>query len=387
MQTALLEPTAETADHEGKDRIRVCHVSLTLCTGGLERLLVDFARFHDRDNVEPEFLALGEVGQPADDIRELGRPVHRIDSTAMGKLKLIRELTSFFQHGDFKVVHTHNAFPHLYASIAARLAGVPVVIHTRHGRRFGETWKERIHFSIGGRLCDRVVAVSDDTADLCVQRGTFDSRKVIRIWNGVDLARFNYRRVNQNRPVAITVARLSAEKDIATMLRATAIVVKHEPTFRLVIVGDGPERANLHELTTRLGIEDSVEFLGERSDVPELLSQAAFFVCSSLTEGVSLTLLEAMATELPVVATNVGGNPEVVVDGDTGLLVPSGDPECLAESMFSLLETPGSWDAFGSAGRARVEEHFCIRSMVAQYEDLYMQLLARKVQNVAVSVR
>lgn len=388
MHAALLDPVIESPPAQFSDEnVRVCHVSLTLCTGGLERLLVEFARFHETSQFDSEFLALGEVGQPAHEISQLDRPVHRIDSRAFGKVGLIRELTRFFRAGRYDVVHTHNAFPFLYATIAARLAGVPIVIQSRHGRRFGETWKERIHFSVGGQFCDRVVAVSDDTADLCRQRGSFDSRKVMRIWNGVDLTRFNHRRVNHDRPVAITVARLSPEKDIATMLRATAIVVKHQPLFRLVIVGDGPERANLQRLAERLGIDDSVEFLGERNDVPELLSQAAFFVCSSLTEGVSLTLLEAMATELPVVATSVGGNPEVVIDGETGLLVPPSDPELLAESMFSLLVTPGSWNAFGDAGRARVEEHFCIRSMVEQYESLYMELLACKVRSAAVSYR
>ncbi len=388
MQTALLEPkSTETDNFPSGRRIRLCHVSLTLCTGGLERLLVDFARFHNVDQIDVEFLALGETGQPAADIEAIGRPVHRIDSSLLSKFTLVRELAAFFRSGKYDVVHTHNAFPHLYATIGARMAGIPTVVHTRHGRRFGQTWKERFHYSIGGKLCDRVVAVSDDTAALCKERGSFDHRKVTRIWNGVDLSRFNHRRVNHNDPVAITVARLSPEKDIATMLRATAIVVKHQPMFRLIIVGDGPERANLHGLANRLGISESVDFLGERNDVPELLSKAAFFVCSSRTEGVSLTLLEAMATELPVVATDVGGNPEVVIDGETGLLVPANDPETLAESMFSLLETPASWDPFGFAGRERVQEHFCIRSMVSQYEELYSELLAHNMHTVSVSNR
>ncbi|MDA1016392.1 MAG: glycosyltransferase [Planctomycetota bacterium] len=354
-------------------RLRVCHMALTLCTGGLERLLVDFARFHDADRFEPEFLALGDVGQPADEIEALGRRVHRIDATTLGKVSLIRRLSSFLSDGKFDVLHTHNAFPHLYGSIAARLAGVSTVIHTRHGRRFGGTWKERIHFSIGGLFSDCVVGVSDDTAELCRSRGWFPSRKVARVWNGVDLDRFNIRRTNHSDPTVITVARLSAEKDLETMLQAAKIVAERQPMFRLIIVGDGPERANLQASAQRLGLEETVRFLGERNDIAQQLSRAAFFVSSSRTEGVSLTLLEAMATELPVIATRVGGNPEVVVDGETGRLVPPRDPQALAAAILKLIDNPQEWDRLGQAGRRRVQQHFCIRSMVQQYEELYLQ--------------
>lgn len=378
---ATKSPTQHaTSLNRPKRRIRVCHVALTLCTGGLERLLVDFGRFHDAERFEPEFLALGDVGQPAEEIAALGKRVHRIDASAIGKLTLIRTLSAFLRDGRFDVLHTHNAFPHLYGSIAARLAGVSTVIHTRHGRRFGETWKERLHFSIGGWFSDRVVGVSDDTSELCRHRGWFRKHKVSRVWNGVDLDRFGILRTNHDRPTAITVARLSAEKDLETMLQAAKIVAERQPTFRLVIVGDGPERANLHATARRLGLDQVVSFLGERNDVAELLAQAAFFVCSSRTEGISLTLLEAMATELPVIATEVGGNPEVVVDQSTGMLVPPRDPRALADAILTLISDPQSWDRFGKAGRQRVENHFGIRSMVQQYEAIYSEHLARRMR-------
>jgi glycosyltransferase involved in cell wall biosynthesis len=141
------------------------------------------------------------------------------------------------------------------------------------------------------------------------------------------------------------------------------------------MIGNGAERAMLEDLTKTLGIEANVEFLGERSDVPELLARAGFFVSSSKSEGISLTILEAMAVGLPVVTTRVGGNPEIVVEGQTGHLVPDQNPEALAAAMLQMLDHRDMWPAMGELGRRRVEQQFEIRTMVRQYEELYSEVL------------
>ena len=366
-----------TEERTSRSTVRVCHVSLMLQTGGLERLLVDFARFHDRSRFDVRFAVMGESGQPAEDIREAGCAVHELRSTAKGRWQRIRHLADFLRSQQIDVVHTHNAYPHLYATIAARLARIPVVVHTRHGRRFGERWHERLQFGLSGRLADRVVAVSDDTAALCRNRGWLPESRVDRIWNGIDIDRFPYRGPASD-AVGICVARLSKEKDVATLLRAASFVRQDIPTFRLVIVGDGPERTALEHLARELDITEVVEFTGERSDVPELLQTAAFFISSSTTEGISLTLLEAMAVGLPVVATEVGGNPEIVVPGRTGLLVPPSNESALASAIRDLCHRPDTWRAFGVAGRSRVEECFTIQGMVDEYEQLYLSLLSSR---------
>jgi glycosyltransferase involved in cell wall biosynthesis len=179
-------------------------------------------------------------------------------------------------------------------------------------------------------------------------------------------------------PIAISVARLSVEKDFPTLLQATAIAAKEVPDLQLRIVGDGPERANLERRVRELGIESRVEFLGERRDVPALLKQAGFFVTASLTEGISLTLLEAMAVGLPVVATAVGGNPEIVQDGVTGRLAPAAQPDALAATMTAMCGNIAHWSTMGRAGRDRVGEWFDVRRMVADYEALYRELMPSK---------
>lgn len=372
MTATLTPPVSPTSTKTATRPLRVCHVSLTLKTGGLERILADLARHHNPAVCEPMFLAIRETGRFADEIRSLGCLVHQLQPA--GRLAQLREMAHWFRHERIDVVHTHNTYPHLYATLAARWAGVPVVIQTRHGQRAGHGWKSRISYRWAAKLVDRVVAVSDDAAGLCVHADGLRQSKVQRIWNGIDLSEFDYHGPVAE-PIAVSVARLSAEKDFPTLLRATALAAAQVPDLRLRIVGDGPERPKLESLVKELEISQRVEFLGERRDVPELLKHAGFFVTASLTEGISLTLLEAMAVGLPVIATAVGGNPEIVVDDVTGRLCPAGDPDALAAAMVAMCRRSTDWLAMGRAGRDRVCDEFDVRRMASDYEALYRELM------------
>jgi glycosyltransferase involved in cell wall biosynthesis len=368
-------PISNSSASTATTPLRVCHVSLTLKTGGLERILADLARHHNRQNCQPEFLAIRDVGRFADEIRAAGGIVHQLQpANRWGQISQMRRL---FQAQHFDVVHTHNTYPHIYASLAARLARVPVVVNTRHGQRAGHGWKSRTQFRWASHLVDRIITVSDDAARLCINVDGIAARKVQRIWNGIDLSDFAFAGP-ASRPIAISVARLSAEKDFPTLLRAIPQVVARVPGFVLRIVGDGPERARLEELTRALAITDHVRFLGERTDVAQLLCDAGFFVSSSLTEGISLTLLEAMAVGLPIIATAVGGNPEIVVPDETGYLVPPSDPATLAEAIIGMCGEQSRWLAMGEAGRKRVACNFEVRRMAGDYEQLYRELKRRK---------
>lgn len=382
MRDEFAAPVRSSSGRAGHSiqQTRICHVSMTLLTGGLERLLVEFGRHHDAERFSLSFLALDGLGVPADELRALGHEVRCISDEVSGKLARLRRLVQIFRDGQFDVVHTHNTLAHFYGAIAAKLAGVPVVVNSQHGRGCGNSWKARLQFRIANRATDRVVGVSEDAATLCRNDDRGSGDKTIAIWNGIDVDRFEYRGPSTE-PIGITVSRLSPEKDLSTMLRAVWILIKDQPDFRLRIVGDGSDRPHLERLVEELSLSDHVEFLGERSDIPSLLAKAGFFVSSSRTEGISLTLLEAMATGLPVVATRVGGNPEIVIEGKTGHLVPSGSPEELALAMRELLKEPEAWPVYGELGRQRIEQDFNIRMMVRQYEDLYRDVLDSKAGN------
>lgn len=353
------------------DIVNVVHVVGQLEMGGMEKLLVEFARHADRERFALHFLSLGKRGILADEIEALGWPVTPLENGPGLSLRLMLRLARRFRHLRADVVHTHNTRPLLYAGPAARLAGVRRIIHTRHGQRFGAARHETTAFRLASLTADRVVCVSHDSARIAAAEG-ISTRRIRTLWNGIDVSRFRAAASGGDGPV-LAVGRLSAEKDFPTLVRAAAIVARAAPSFRLEIAGDGACMADLKRLVEELNLRDVVRLLGQVRDVPTLLARGSVFTLSSLTEGVSLTILEAMATGLPVVTTRVGGNPEVVADGETGLLVPSGDPAALAAALLEVWQNPARREALGRAGRRRVEECFEVRKVIAAYEELYLE--------------
>jgi glycosyltransferase involved in cell wall biosynthesis len=350
---------------------RVAHVAETLDTGGLEKLLVEFARHADRTRFDIRFVTLGDRGHLADEVEALGWPVYSLGMPTGLRPRATLVLAKLFRRDRVDVVHTHSEGPLLYAAPAARLTGARRLIHTRHhGPDLGNNSrraKQAVAFV--SRWVNRFACVADDGARCCVAEGV-DPGRVVTVWNGIDLARFAYSGPQLGGP-AVIVARLVPEKDHATLLRAWAIVAAEEPNFRLEIAGDGPCLADLIALADALDLDDRVRFLGRVDDVPGLLGKAGLLVLSSRMEGISLTLLEAMGRGLPVVATRVGGNSEVVIEDETGLLVPSGSPHDLAAAMLRVYRDPDRARRLGLAGRERVERCFDVRRTVGIYEAMY----------------
>ena len=356
-----------------RGRLRVAHVTLGLDVGGQEKLLVEFAHCADRRRFDLHFVSLGGRGVLAGDLEAWGWPVEALGEPSGFRPGLVLRLARFFRDRRIDVVHTHDERPHIYGAFAARLAGVRRLVHTRHhGMAFRLTPRQAGLVRLAARLTDRFVCVSADSAGQAVRHGV-SPRAVRVLHNGIDLTRFAPAAFRGDGPV-VTVARLSPEKDIDTLLKATALAAGEDADFRLEIAGDGPCMADLRRTAAELGLDNRVTFLGAVRDVPALLARAGLFVLPSRTEGVSLTLLEAMATGLAVVATQVGGNPEVVADGETGLLVPPGDPAALAAAMLRLRGNEWERRRMGQAGRRRVERRFDVRRMTAEYERLYLGL-------------
>jgi glycosyltransferase involved in cell wall biosynthesis len=360
-------------------RRRIAHVTLGLDTGGQEKLLVEFARLADRQRFDLTFVSLTTRGRLAADIEAHGWPVLALDEPPGFRPGLVLRLAPLLRRLRADVVHTHDIKPLIYAAPAARLAGVRRVVHMRHFARLAYITPRQTRLAnLAAHLTGAYVCVSEDSARVAAAEGVA-AKRLRTVWNGIDTARFA---CTGPRPEgsAVLVARLSAEKDIGTLLRAVVLVVRQRPDFRLDIAGGGPLRDDLERQAAALDLGGRVRFLGEVRDIPALLAGGRLFVLSSLTEGVSLTLLEAMSCGLPVVATRVGGNSEVVADGETGLLVPPADPEALARAMVALHADAARCRAMGLAGRARVERHFDIRRMIAAYEALYTARTCPQVQ-------
>jgi len=284
------------------------------------------------------------------------------------------------------IVHTRN-WTCIDAILGARLAGVPHVIHGEHGREAADpTGANRLRRRVRRALAPLVsqfVTVSRDLNRWLVEDVRVPARKVRTIYNGVDTDRFApgdreaARRaldIPAGWGVVGTVGRLDPVKDQAGLLRAFAVASAQRPSV-LLIVGDGPLRAELDALGRGLGLDDRLRLLGDRQDVAQILRALDCFVLPSVGEGISNAILEAMATALPVVATRVGGNVELVEDGETGLLVEVGQPEGLVRALECYLGDSGIARKHGAAARVRVEREFGLARMLTGYGDLYRSLV------------
>lgn len=355
--------------------VRVVHVLPNLSTGGMERLLIEMLRHTDRSLVAPRVLCIGQRGELADEAERMGVRVDALGQPTGRNYGLIFTLARWFRAADTEVVHTHGPYSHFYGALAARLSGGRPLVHTKHG--FLWPWTRRAYWQsrLAGKLSTRVVAVSNDLAEHARLNEKLPNGRLEVLYNGIDTHKFEPAAgAGVGPPTAIMVARFSSEKDFETLLRATKRVLERQPNFRLKLIGDGPLHDEMQTLGTQLAIERAVEFLGNRQDVPALLSTADMFILSTHTEGMSISLLEAMAAGLPVIATSVGGNPEVIVEGQTGFLVPRASPESLAEKIVWLLDHPGEAKYMGRAGRKRVETQFDVRLTTKAYERLYIQV-------------
>ena len=240
------------------------------------------------------------------------------------------------------------------------------------------SWQSRVKYNL---FTDQILTVSSSIKQTLV-RGGVNSSIVEVIYEGLDLEWIDGRQaepfVKSDSGSAIaTVAHLSPEKGLGDLLEAIEILKRESTRVHLYLVGDGHLKATLVEKAKRLGINEVVTFCGFRSDAEALMKQFDIFCLPSLSEGLSSAIMAAMASQLPVVATTVGGIPELVADGETGLLVPAGDPVSLAKALRRLLENPGLRLRMGRAGRERIEKSFTVERKIAATEKSYRKLLAK----------
>ncbi|MCS6947476.1 MAG: TIGR03088 family PEP-CTERM/XrtA system glycosyltransferase [Steroidobacteraceae bacterium] len=284
------------------------------------------------------------------------------------------------------IVHTRNLST-IDMQWMALLAGVPHRVHGEHGWDASDPGgRNRKNLAIR-RACrpaiHRFVPMSRDIAGWLQQSVRVDPMRIRQIYNGVDVERFAPRRP-ERRSAAVaeeivvgTVGRLDPVKNHATLIEAVARLLSQFPALRLLIVGDGPLRGTLRERAAALGIAPRVTFTGARDDVADLLQSMQIFVLPSISEGISNTILEAMASALPVVAAKVGGNPELVVDGVTGTLYEAGSIGALERALQRYIADPALRAAHGQAGRQRVVQDFSLDAMVRRYVALYDELTVR----------
>jgi len=285
-------------------------------------------------------------------------------------------------------VHSHMVHANLLARVVRIFCKIPLLISTAHSIDEGGRWRE-VAYRLTDPLADLTTNVSRAAVERYIRVGAAPKNKIRFMPNGIDTAKFKPNKaVGQrlrnelgvdNYFVWLAVGRFEEAKDYPNMLRAFSMIVSKKLDVVLLLVGQGSLMEEVKKLASELKLEDKVRFLGVRRDVPDLMNAADTYVMSSAWEGMPMVLLEAGACGLPVVATDVGGNSEVVLNGKTGFIVPPRNPEALAQAMEKMMALPKEKRLeMGEAGRAYIEANYSLEHVVDQWEGLYMELLQRK---------
>jgi len=354
----------------------IAHVIDSMDVGGAEAVVAALSRLQRQSGHHVSVHCLHSIGAIGERLAAEGIPV-RVHGPA-GSMALIWRLYQAFAVLRPDVVHCHNKSATVHAAPAARLAGGRLV-STRHGMAAPpyRVRKELKFWIVAATLCDRVVAVCETARRNMLAGARRAARNVVTIRNGAyPAAATGAGRTTGDRFVLVTVGRLVPAKSYGTLLEAVARARARVPDIALRIVGEGPERAALERLTATLALQDVVEFCGERADVGTVLNGADVFVLSSLSEGLPISILEAMAAGLPTIATAIGGMPEVVDLSGAGVVVPPGRPDALAHAIVDLATRRSELGELGRRARAYYREHFTPERMADQYLALYQTCLA-----------
>ncbi|MEW6534749.1 MAG: GT4 family glycosyltransferase PelF [Candidatus Auribacterota bacterium] len=368
-------------------QVHVMQVLHTLEIGGAEKLAYDISRKFKK-GFAFSFFCLDGLGELADRIVSEGGNVYCFGRKGGWDFALIKKFAALCTEKEVDIIQAHQYTPYFYSVLASLFSKRrPRVIFTEHGRHQPDKvrWKRVIFNRIMLPFTHAITGVAQFSKDSLVWFEKISASRIQVIYNGIDLKNFpaKYNKTEKRKKIDIAdeeqvigiIARLDPIKDHKTLINAFALIRKNNEKSKLFIVGDGPERLNLEKQVNDLALTSSVIFMGMRSDVPDILMALDVFVLPSIMEAMSVTLLEAMSASLPVVATDVGGNREVVLNGKTGELVPVTDAERLAEAICSILFDSKKAQAMGKAGRQRVEMMFTFEKMLDNYEKLYREIL------------
>jgi glycosyltransferase involved in cell wall biosynthesis len=370
--------------------VRILLLSTSMGMGGADKLLMTAAQAMQSHGHSVRIVSLTALGPMGLQAQSLGIPTESLnmprglpDPRAL--VRLIRLAHSWKPD----VVHSHMVHANLMARVLRLFVRVPALVSTIHNINEGGRAR-MLAYRLSNGLVDHMTIVSEAAADRFVSEGIVPRRLLTVIPNGVDVDLFgnpsSHARETMRESLGpsqgfiwLAVGRFEVAKDYPTMLQAFAMVRDREPKAVLLLVGRGSLQQETEALVGKLGLGDSVRFLGVRHDVPMLMSAADAYVMSSAWEGMPMVLLEAAAASLPIVATRVGGNDEVVQEGETGFLVPPGDAEALAKTMIRMMQLSSNQRrAMGARGREHVRKQYGLDRVAERWESLYREILSLK---------
>lgn len=366
--------------------IRVLHITFNMGFGGTEQVIRQLVRQMPKAEFVNSILCIdGSVGPLGQSLQKEGVKVHSVSRSPGFDFQLVQKIRDHIQEGRFDVVHCHQYTPFVYGRIAAFGTAARVVL-TEHGRFHPDRFRFKaapVNWLLA-MITPAVVAISSATRDALARFEFFPARRIKVIYNGIeglvhDVETSNEARTELGIPEGSflwgTVSRLDSVKNQSMMIRAFLRFVEQYPDSYLLIVGDGPERKSLVDQAAMSGVADRIIFTGYIQQPTRYMGAMDGFLLSSFTEGTSMTLLEAMSLGVPSVVTRVGGNPEIVIDGETGLLAENDDEIGFADAMATIYRDHELRERLSKNSQDRFQERFTVSRMTEQYETLYLNIL------------
>jgi len=341
----------------------------------------------DASSYSTEIWCLEDLDVVGEELRAAGRSVINLQKCRRRDLPLFFRLAALIRQNHVDILHCHDELSWFYGTIGARFGGLKRIVLTVHGRRFDISGRHKLEQSILGSMSAAVVCVSSSIRQEMIEEVGISPSKAIVIPNGTPIrpvhtpegmrqqARQGLR-ISDSAIVIGSIGRLDPVKNLDLLLEASAAVMGRIPNIEIVLAGEGPSKEKLLQKAVRLGISDKVHFLGLRKDVPDLLSAIDIYTCTSDREGISLSILEAMAAERAIIATAVGGNLELIYSGKTGLLIDRGDRQALADAITTLAGSTESRKQLGRQAAQAVETNFSVERMLLDYDRLYHSLIS-----------
>lgn len=349
---------------------------------GAGRVVYDLAKNLDKDKFECAVVSIYKEGNLVEEFRKSGVKV--INLGKRGNLGTVLKLRKIIKKEKADIVHTHNVDAYEYGVLGARLAGVKKIFHTAHGKsvKIGKfrRLREKIYHKMISVFLSKYIVVSNDLGKY-VSKNWCSNKKMMTIYNGIDVKKYKKIKVKKDflyklgvdkkdKLIGI-VAGLRPVKDHITLIKSMHVVNKEIPDSKLLIVGDGPERKKLEEFSDRFGLSENVLFLGNRKDTVKLYNCIDIGVLCSLSECLSITLLEGMSCEVPFIATAVGGNPEVIDNGKDGFLVPVRNSDVLTGMIIQMLKSKKLRKNVGKEAREKVVKEFGVNRMIKEHDKIY----------------
>ncbi len=374
----------------GSGKVKILHVIDSLGVGGMERVVIDLANGLDPAKFRQTVCCLSRKGEAAQFLAGHIRCIDLGKGDQADRLMPLK-IARLIRQEKPDIIHSQS-WSGIDTAIARLISGRVHLVHSEHGRNFpyldSEPFARRFARRALYHLADAVFAISNEVRNHYCRETGFPFERMSVIPNGIDMRRIDEAQASGAREefgiasddfVIGTVARLDATKDTITLARAFARLFQshHNPKLKLLVVGDGSERAGLEAFAAKQGLSSSLIFTGLRHDVPRLYKAMNVFALSSLSEGMPVTVLEAMAARLPVVATKVGALSELVDEGLTGFLVEPKEPEAMAEKLTKFMDNPELGRSFGVQARRKVEREFNIDLMLRRYAELYTSVLQK----------